>query len=210
MGNDKDIKGVLDVIFEQEEAYKFVLGLAVIFILPPIVNIVNTWIRNKNLNSFMRATNHELSVLSLDLNLIKEKINLMFNENVEESSLVQMEAVFRGRVSIDIELMIRNTKNVIVINHIENKEVTRSKVVTFCNTVYSNTSLTLDNFKRDGVKGSNFTDKGWTAIVTEIIYDFIYSVDDSKAYNYDTLKYQLKGQFDTFTVDFINKVNGGQ
>lgn len=207
MENQEEVKSLLELIFEQDEMYKFIVGVFIIFILPPIINIINTSIKNKSLRDFMKTTNSQMAIMSLEIQMIKEKVNMMFNDNVEEASLAQLESIFRGRVSIDIDLLVKGTKQIIVINHIDNKEVTKRKVETVVKTVYSNTAIVLDQFKRNGVEVSTFMKDEWRDIIVLIIYTFIYSVDEKKAYRFDNLKYQLKGQFDTFIVEYINDIN---
>lgn len=198
----------LEVVMEQRETYKVVLGLIVMFVIPSILNIINTVIRNKKLTVVIDNIDDDISSLSGDLKQVKDRVNMMFNDNFEESTFRQVEHIFRGRTSIDIDLLIKHTKHVIVINHIDNKDATMAKIKNFVNNVFSHTCLVLDDFKYNGQAVSKFTNSDWQESIVKVLADFIYNGSGKdRFHNYDTLKYQLKGYYDTFALEFISNIN---
>lgn len=213
MVDAKTNESILKLIFEQPDAYKFVIGIFVLFILPQIINIVNTIIKNKTVRVSTHETKVRVESIQQDIKLIKDRIDIMYSDNFDECTPTQIEYMFRGRVSIDIDLLIKNTKQVIFINHISDKDTTRNKVYSGCSTVFANTRIVLNHFKRNGKPcGSFINSELWTDNICEIITTFIYNADyiDGKSkpnYNYEALRYHLKTQYDAFTIEFINKVN---
>lgn len=206
-----DEEGILSLIFKQKEGYKFVMGIVVLFVLPQIINIYNTFVRNRSYKATLSRITKELARVNNNMNIVRDRVDLIFNDNLEEATLFQLEYAFRGRVSIDIDLLISNTKRVIVINHIEDKKATDIKIEAFVNNTYANTCLIMDGFKCNSKGGSVFMCEDWKAAIGKVIYDFIYSIEkeskDKRTYNFETLKHQLRGQFDTFIIEFINNIN---
>ena len=205
-------QGLLKMLFEQPDAYKFLTGIFVLFVVPQIINIANTVNKNKGVKAFNNGVTSTLNTLIHDIQILKDRINQMYNDTCEECNPAQIEAVYRGRVSIDIELLIKNTKQVILINHIENKEVTKRKVINNCKTVVGNTRIILNHFKRNGVAcGTLINENEWVEVVANTVLAFIYNESndccDKPHYNYEALRLNIKSLCDTFTIEFINKIN---
>lgn len=201
----------LDLLFNQKDSYKFIIGIIVFFVIPQLVNIVNTFVKNKSIKDFMNKINNNIKEQGDCIKVIKDRVDLIFNDNFEESTTDQIEAIFKGRVSIDIELLVKNTRQVIIINNIKDVEATNVKVIKFCNTICSNSELILNKFKRNGEPCGNFINsKDWVGNTSSVILYFIYNRkegDAKNSYNYDALRYQLKGHFDTFVIDFVNTID---
>lgn len=208
MSSDKT-QSLLKLIFEQEESYKFIIGIAVMFVIPQIVNIVNTITKNKAIRSSLSKINKRIDSLDDNASMIKDRVNLIFNDNFEEATNSQLEAIYRGRVSIDIERLLTNTKKVIFVNHIDNKEVTKAKIISFSKVVCSNTKIVLNHFKRNGRPvGTLINDDEWVTAISSIIVNFVYGdgLADRRKYSYESLRHQLGSQFDLFIIDFINNI----
>lgn len=201
--------GLLKMIFEQPEAYKFVTGMFVLFVLPPVINIINTSIKNKSTKAFTENINANLKQLNNDVSVVRDRINQMYSDTFDECNATQIEAVYRGRVSIDIDLLIKNTKQIIVINHIEDKDTTKRKVSNYSKTVVGNTRLVLNHFKKSGVScGAMINETEYVDNIVNTVLLFIYNRDcNEKPYNYEVLKLNLKSLYDTFTVEYINRIN---
>lgn len=203
---------VLKTLFEQPDAYKFIIGMFVLFIVPQIINIINTIIKNKNVKEFNESIVDKVNFIGKDVQLMKDRVNQMYIDNFDECTNQQIEHAFRGRVSIDIELLVKNTKQVVIINHIENHDATKLKIVNYCNTVFANTKLIMNQYHRNGIPcGAFINNANWTPIIVDTIMAFLYSNQDEdiakSQYSYEALKFHLKSQYDTLTVEFINRVN---
>lgn len=213
MANETVNPNLLKLILDQPEAYKFLTGMFAVFVLPPIINIVNTVVKNKSIKSFNEKIDNNLTRLNTDVRIVKDRIDQMYMDTFDECNPSQIEAVYRGRVSIDVDLLVRNTKQIIIINHIADKDTTRKKVINYCRTVFGNTRIVMNHFKRNGVScGAMINEHDYLDIISNTIIAFVYSKEsldgcDKQSYNYEILKLNLKSLYDTFTVEFINKIN---
>ena len=203
---------VLRFLFEQDDAYRFIIGVIVLIVIPQSITLINTFIKNKETKKFNNSIVNKLEVFTSSIETIRDRTELMYRNNFEEATLIQIENMFRGRIYIDIDNLIKNTKQVVLINHIEDKETTKSKLDNHCKTVIENTKLVMNHFKHNGIPCGAFVNKEWANILSKIIFNFLYqSYDEVKcgkrSYSYDALKLNLKSQYDSFIIEFVTSVN---
>jgi hypothetical protein len=203
---------VLRLLFEQEDAYKFIIGIIVFIVIPQSISLINTFIKNKEIKKFNRGVVAKIEVFTSSIETIRDRTELIYRNNFEEATLIQIENMFRGRIYIDIDNLIKSTKQVVLINHIEDKEATKIKLDNHCKTVIENTKLVMNHFKHNGIPCGAFVNKDWATILSKIVFNFLYqSYDEVKcgkrSYSYDALKLSLKSQYDSFIIEFVTSVN---
>lgn len=118
---------------------------------------------------------------------------------METSPTVIMD-LLHARLDGDVLRLLKETENIISINHIIDKEATKSKVESAVLATYNNTRSKLDSPLYKGKRASCFMSKKFIPIIRDVIIDYVYREDRS----HEMFILQLQRSMEDVRYDFYS------
>ena len=72
---------VLRFLFEQDDAYRFIIGVIVLIVIPQSITLINTFIKNKETKKFNSNIVSKLEVFTSSIDTIRDRTELMYRNN---------------------------------------------------------------------------------------------------------------------------------
>ena len=97
---------------------------------------------------------------------------------IREAPADQIKVVVKSLLKNDIDVIAAQTKKLIELNGIKNKELTRERIKTFVTNIFNETRADLDLFLFDGRRVSAFLCKSWNTRMCDIVEGTVYGSQD--------------------------------
>jgi hypothetical protein len=107
--------------------------------------------------------------------------------------------------------LIIGVKRIIKINHISDRDITKTKIDILVSNVFNKTMEEFNCFEYKTNTVSDYFNPDWITNFSSYIEDFIYNErktnGDIFTYNYDTLKSRLITNYDSVVLEFKKAIN---